>query len=109
MKTKSCKAKARRLQRWVKETILRLDLQQQPDYPLKETDIKVAIMGESGADVIVYPWDFYIECKAHEGLKKIYDFCEQAEANAKGKYWAVIVKSNNKPPLAIVKAEEVLV
>lgn len=108
MRTSSRKAKGRRLQNTVRDVILDF-------FPeLTEDDVRVAIMGETGADIkfskkakdVV---GLAIECKNQEGFKKLYDFYDQAE----GHEWTtndpddiviptLVLKSNRKEPLVIL-------
>lgn len=104
MKISSSKAKGRALQQWVRN-FLRLR------YPLFEPeDIESRSMGSQGADIILSPAaqqliPLSIECKNQEGLKKIYDFYDQALTNCKDdQFPVVIIKSNRQIPLAIIDA-----
>ena len=72
MKTRSRKAKGRRLQNWVRDELLTRFKQ------FTDEDIYCAIMGESGADVKFSPHaqqhiPYSIECKNKETFKSIYD------------------------------------
>jgi len=76
---------------------------------LTADDIKVAIMGERGADVKlskkakkVFPYN--IECKNTEGWKKIYDAYDQASSHGTDNP-LVFIKMNHREPLAIVDAK----
>ena len=101
--TRSRKAKGRRLQNWVRDRLRGLFL------ALTADDIKVAIMGERGADVKlskkakkVFPYN--IECKNTEGWKKIYDAYDQAHSHGTDNP-LVFIKMNHREPLAIVDAK----
>ena len=101
--TRSRKAKGRRLQNWVRDSLRGLFL------ALTDDDIKVAIMGERGADVKlskkareVFPYD--IECKNTEGWKKMYDAYDQADGHGSD-HPVVFIKMNRRTPLAIVDAK----
>ena len=77
MNTASRKAKGRRLQNHVRDVIL--DCFEE----LAKDDVKPAVMGEGGRDIKFSPkaqdlLRLSIECKNQEGLKKIYDWYEQA-------------------------------
>lgn len=81
MKSSSGKAKARRLQNWVRDKLFDL-------FPgLSNDDVRTALMGETGADIkliseksrSVIP--FYFECKNTETLQ-IWKSLEQAEKGA---------------------------
>lgn len=113
MKTKSAKAKARRLQDWVVERL-------KVEFDLYAHDIRPAIMGESGADVKLLTEDaktkipFAIECKAQEKYKAIYDIMAQAHAHVENdpmlqagekRLPLGVITMNRKKPLVIVDAE----
>ena len=105
MKTRSRKAKGRRLQNWVRDELLSLFT------TLSDDDIYCAIMGESGADVKFSPkaqklLPYSIECKNKETFKGIYDIIKQAQHNAKKNQVPLgIIKMNNFEPLAILDAK----
>lgn len=103
---RSRKAKGRKLQNWVRDSLRGLFL------TLTDDDIRVAIMGESGADVKLsakalkyFPYD--IECKNTEGFKKVYDAYEQADGHGSNEP-IVFLKMNRKKPLVILDAEHFL-
>jgi hypothetical protein len=103
MKTKSAKAKGRKLQDWVRDLMRTV---RGGDYE----EIQCAIMGEKGADVkltgearVYFNWD--IECKNREDFKGIYKYYSQAEAHGEGKP-VLFIKSNKRKPLVIVDAED---
>ena len=104
MKTRSSKAKGRRLQNWVRDELLSLFTN------LSNDDIYCAIMGESGADVKFSPHaqkvlPYSIECKNKETFKGIYDIIKQAQSNAKKNQVPLgVIKMNNFEPLAILDA-----
>ncbi len=104
MKTRSRKAKGRRLQNWVRDELLSLFT------TLSRDDIYCAIMGESGADVKFSPtaqntFPFSIECKNKETFKGIYDIIKQSHSNCKKNQVPLgIIKMNNFEPLAILDA-----
>jgi hypothetical protein len=80
MKPRSAKAKGRKLQQTVRDTILENFQHLEPD------DVKSAIMGESGADIKLSPaarkvFPYATECKNVEKLN-IWQALEQAEKNA---------------------------
>jgi hypothetical protein len=100
---RSRKAKGRRLQDWVRDSLRGLSL------ALTEEDVRVAIMGESGADIKLskqgkryFPYD--IECKNNETWKGIYKAYDQAVTHGELEP-LVFIKMNKKRPLAIVDAE----
>jgi len=108
MKTRSRKAKGRRLQNWTRDELLSRFTNFSND------DIYCAIMGESGADVKFSPHaqkaiPYSIECKNKQTFKGIYDVIEQAHSNCKPTQVPLgIIKMNNLQPLAIVDASHFL-
>ena len=104
MRTRSKKAKGRRLQNWVRDELLKR-------FPsLNENDVVCAIMGEKGVDVKLSDKarkfiPFAIECKNQEAFKKLYKDYSQAEYNSKDLEPVVFVKMNQCKPLAIIDAE----
>ena len=92
MNTRSRKAKGRRLQNQVRETLIeRLDIHPE--------DIKTAVMGESGEDIIMARqarerFPFSVECKAHERLN-IWDAIKQAEDNS-GDHTPIVIFKRNR-------------
>ena len=100
---RSRKAKGRRLQDWVRDSLRGLFL------TLTDDDVKVAIMGERGADVKLskqakksFPYD--IECKNAEGCNKNYNAYDQAYVHGDD-HPVVFIKMNMRNPLAIVAAK----
>lgn len=100
---RSRKAKGRRLQDWVRDNLKSLFL------TLTEDDVRVAIMGESGADIklsakgkILFPYN--IECKNNETWKSIYKAYDQAISHGKLEP-LVFIKMNKRKPLVILDAE----
>ena len=100
MKTKSRKAKGRRLQNFVRDKILKTFKH------LKPVDVQVAIMSERGADIKLsriakrlVPYQF--ECKNQQKMKTIYDFYRQAEKHGKLEP-VVIMKQNSRAPLVVI-------
>lgn len=104
MKTQSAKAKGRNLQKWVRDKILGVFPQLEPD------DVKSTSMGASGEDVQLSPaarrlFPFSVECKSHKSFA-IYSHYEQATTNCpEGNQPLLIIKGNNKKPLAVVDAD----
>lgn len=104
MKPSSAKAKGRKLQQWVRDAVLRLFPQLEPD------DVRSTSMGANGEDVLLSPaarrlFPYSIECK---NLNKIavYNYYEQAVSNCpKGSEPLLIIKQNRSKPLAVVDAE----
>ena len=104
MRTKSKKAKGRRLQNWVRDELLRL-------FPkLTDNDVVCAIMGERGMDVKLSTKakkfiPFSIECKNQETFKKVYKDYDQAVYNSKNKKEPIVfIKMNQRDPLVIFDA-----
>ena len=104
MRTKSKKAKGRRLQNWVRDELLKR-------FPkLTDNDIVCAIMGERGIDVKLSSKakkfiPFAIECKNQENLKNLYKAYDQSCYNAKNKLEPVVfVKMNQREPLVVLDA-----
>ena len=100
---RSRKAKGRRLQNWVRDSLRGLFL------TLTDDDVRVAIMGETGSDIKLsktakklFPYD--IECKNTEGWKKVYDAYDQADGHGDDRP-LVFIKMNRRSPLAIVDAK----
>ena len=108
MKTKSAKAKGRKLQDWVKTNLIYyLNLSQ------KVIDIgshiRCAIMGERGADVMLsssikHLFPFSIECKNQETFKGMYKIIDQAGNHDKYPPIAFL-KMNQKEPLILMEAK----
>ena len=103
---RSRKAKGRRLQNWVRDSLRGLFL------TLTDDDVRVAIMGETGADVKLsvnakklFPYD--IECKNTEGWKKLYDAYDQADGHGDNQP-IVFIKMNRRNPLVVVDAKHFL-
>jgi hypothetical protein len=76
---------------------------------LTDDDVKVAIMGERGADVKLskqakklFPYD--IECKNTEGWAKVYNAYDQADGHGSD-HPVVFIKMNRRTPLAVVDAK----
>ena len=105
---RSRKAKGRRLQNWVRDTLLSIFT------TFDDNDIMCAIMGETGEDIkLSYPAKklipYSFECKNKEGFKGIYTIIAQAQSNSKATDTPVaIIKMNNHQPLAIVDATHFL-
>ena len=105
---RSRKAKGRRLQNWVRDTLLSIFK------TLDGNDIMCAIMGETGEDIKLsnpakklIPYSF--ECKNKEGFKGIYDIIAQAQSNSRATDTPVaVIKMNNHQPLVVVDASHFL-
>jgi hypothetical protein len=102
LKPQSAKAKGRNFQQWVRDHLLSLFLQLEPD------DIKSTSMGAGGEDVQLSPAarkliPYQIECKA-KGRAQVFTWYEQAKSHGKHEP-IVVVKQDRKKPLVIVDAE----
>ena len=92
MKTSSKKSKGRRLQNYVRDTLLLA-------FPsLEEDDVKVAIMGESGEDIKLSPAakrkiPYSFECKNTERLS-IWEAIKQSAGNCENRVPSVVFKRN---------------
>jgi hypothetical protein len=99
MKPRSAKAKGRKLQTDVKNTILETFTTLEPD------DVKSAIMGESGEDIKLSPaarklFPYAVECKNTEKLN-IWSALEQAEANAKNETTPLLFFKRNRSKMYV--------
>ena len=105
MRTRSGKAKGRRLQNKVRDVLI-----EHFSDKLEPDDIKVAIMGESGEDIKLSPAarkliPYSFECKNQEKLS-IWSSLEQAEENS-GDYPPVLIfKRNRSKTYVVVELEE---
>ena len=111
MKTKSLKAKGRRLQNKIRELLIN-------ELDIPAHDIDVAIMGEGGVDVKIHSsslhkFPYAIECKNVERIN-IWKAWEQAEAHVlKGDSSAqshplLIFSKNRHTPLAVLDVEHLI-
>lgn len=106
MKTSSCKAKGRRLQQLLRDTLLKWA----PD--LKPDDIRSCSMGAQGEDIqlsplarTVYPMSF--ECKNTEKIN-IWKAFEQAQENC-GEWIPVVCFGRNRSePMVAMKLDDFL-
>ena len=94
MRPSSAKNKGRRLQQFVRDTLLRFAKSLEPD------DIRSTAMGQGGEDIQlspaarkIYPWS--IECKNVEKLN-VWKAIEQTESNCNGHTPLVVFKKNGK-------------
>ena len=76
---------------------------------LREGDIKTAVMGESGEDIILSPAardiiPYSFECKNQERLN-MWSAYKQASNNSGGHEPIVFLKRNHHKPLALMDAE----
>ena len=104
MRTRSKKAKGRRLQNWVRDELLKR-------FPnLNDNDVVCAIMGERGVDIKLSEKakkfiPLAIECKNQEAYKKLYKDYNQSSYNSdKNIEPIVILKMNNEKPLVVMDA-----
>lgn len=102
MTVKSAKAKGRRLQQLVRDRIL----EQYPSLEL-DTDVRSAIMGETGEDIKlsnkargVFPYS--VECKSLKNIT-VYNYYDQAMSNTPSDCQPlVVIKKDRRKPLAVV-------
>ena len=105
MKTRSGKAKGRRLQNKVRDVLL-----EHFSDKLEPDDIRTAIMGETGEDIKLSPAarrliPYSFECKNQEKLN-IWSSLEQAEENS-GDYPPVLIfKRNRSKTYVTIELEE---
>jgi len=102
MKPQSAKAKGRNLQKYVRDAILAVFKELEPD------DVRSTSMGASGEDVLLSPkaravLPVAIECKSRRRIAVYRDY-EQATGHAgtTGREPLVVIKENSKGPLAII-------
>jgi len=106
MRVSSKKAKGRRLQNEIVESLYKA-------YDLRDGDIKPAIMGESGIDVKLSPAaedviPFDIEAKNQE-TTSIWGWLKQAAENTKkGRIPLLIFKRNNSKTYAVIEWNKLL-
>ena len=107
MKTSSAKAKGRKLQDEIRKILLNVY------WNLKEGDVKTAIMGEGGKDIILSPWaeeniPFDIEAKNQEKIN-IWKSLEQAEGNTdEGRIPLLVFRRNRSETYCALKFETLL-
>ena len=106
MKPSSAKGKGRRLQNYLRDKLY--------DYfpSLRQGDIKTAVMGESGEDIILSPAardliPFSFECKNQERLN-IWDSLSQSEENCEENIPAVVFKRNRSKTYIAFELDEFL-
>ena len=104
MKTRSAKAKGRRLQNKIRDLLLEEFKELEPD------DIRTAIMGETGEDIKLSPAarreiPFSFECKNQEKIN-IWESLNQAEENS-GDYPPVLIfKRNRSKTYAVLEIDD---
>lgn len=103
MKIQSSKAKGKRLERWVCDSLKSI-------FSLTDDDIRATISSENGEDVklskrtqALFP--FSIECKNREVFTTLYNYYKQAKEHNKELEGLLIIKMNRVAPLAILDAE----
>ena len=106
MKTSSCKAKGRNLQKYAVSRILHYFTQ------LGADDVTSRSMGAGGEDILLSPvargiLPYSFECKSHNKYAVYKDF-EQAKVNAKEYTPILIIKQNHSKPLAILDLEDLM-
>ena len=106
MKTRSAKAKGRRLQNKIRDLLLEEFKELGPD------DIRTAIMGETGEDIKLSPAarrkiPYSFECKNQEKLN-IWNSLEQAEQNAGKHIPLLIFKRNRSKTYAVLEFGKLL-
>lgn len=109
MKTSSCKAKGRRLQKAVVEAIL-------GSFPhLTSRDVQSTSMGATGADVLLSEAAYkcvpaYFECKNQEANKSLIKAWEQAKSHTKllCDKAILVLSANNSPTLAVVELDHIM-
>ncbi len=105
MKTASCKAKGRKLQKHVAKRI-------QETFNLPEADVKSLPMGAQGCDVwmssaALAKFPFGIECKNVEKLN-VWEAFEQAKVNAGSMSPLLVFSRNRSDVLATLRFEDLL-
>jgi len=100
MKRSSAKRKGKKLQSLIRNKILETFKHLRPE------DVRVAGIGENGADVKLsavakklFPYE--VECKNQEKFRTLYKFWRQTERHGKLEP-VLIIKMNSEGPLAIV-------
>ena len=106
MKAKSAKAKGRKLQNLVTETL-------REAFPsLDKDDVNSQIMGVSGEDIVMSPLakktiKMSFECKNQERLN-LWDSLEQAESNCEDRCPTLVFTRNRKPVYAAIPFEQLI-
>ena len=105
MLNKSRRAKSTKLQNLVRDKILNAF---RPH--LRKQDVKTALNGENGPDIILSriakklcPYQF--EVKNRNQMKTIYDWYSQAQKNTK-LMAAVVMKMNTRKPLVVIDLDD---
>lgn len=98
----SRKAKGRKLQQVVRDKLIEL----LKPFGGEPEDVKSTAMGQGGEDVQLSPFargflPLSIECKSHKSFA-VYTPFEQAKKNASSNQPILVIKANNKKPLAVI-------
>ena len=106
MKTRSAKAKGRRLQNKIRDLLLEEFKELEPD------DIRTAIMGETGEDIKLSPAarrkiPYSFECKNQEKIN-IWESLNQAEENSGDYPPGLILKRNRSKTYVTLELEDFL-
>jgi len=105
MKTRSAKAKGKRLEKWVVEQLKAV-------FGFDDDDIRVPVGAETGADIKIakkhaLSFPFAFECKNQEAVGPIYKMYAQAESHCDDDTVPLlIIKKNNTIPLCVLDARE---
>ena len=108
---KSSKAKGRRLQNFVRDTLRYIFIEKWTKLPkLEEDDIKSQTMGMCGEDIVLSPAakkliPYSFECKNVEKLN-IWSALEQAETNCDGRTPIVVFKRNRSKTFVAIEFSE---
>jgi hypothetical protein len=108
---KSSKAKGRRLQNYVRESLRKIFIEQWTKLPkLEDDDIKSQTMGMTGEDIVLSPAakkiiPYSFECKNVEKLN-IWNALEQAETNCDGRTPVVVFKRNRSKTYVAIEYKE---
>jgi len=102
MKTQSAKAKGRLLQQLVRDKFIEL----LKPHGVEPGDVKSTSMGAGGEDVQLSPFarsllPVSVECKSHKSMA-IFKLYDQAKGNSGNYEPLLVVKVNNRKPLAVV-------
>lgn len=108
MKTSSCKAKSRVLQDKIREMYRNVG----KSYGLHEEDVKAAVMGQTGVDIVFSPaarsvFNHSIECKKHAAVRIPAHFKEHYKKYAKDNTLKLLFSENNRDQtLVTMRAED---
>lgn len=102
MKTQSAKQKGRKLQQYVRDKFIEL-LKPHGGEP---EDVKSTSMGAGGEDVQLSPFarnflPVSVECKSHKSMA-VYKLYDQAVENSGVYEPLLVIKVNNRKPLAVI-------